>query len=245
MANEVLVRTNASYKITIEPIKMLESHPLTVYYILMRALKQHAKDLIEELKKREYYLTVPKDQEDKLRETKEKRDLDLEWRTKISDVIRSHKLIRALYNLLEEKRSKTEVEEKAEENEREIPLVYKSQQSWKYYLRGALLQLSYPIVQTDWRLPNRRFGDELPAIVMRPVEPPDVAVLIDISGNVSEKELFEFLSDMRELVHQVRIKNVKVIAWDTEVREVFDIDEYEDKVKTTGSGDTRIDDALK
>jgi predicted metal-dependent peptidase len=96
-----------------------------------------------------------------------------------------------------------------------------------------------------WAKPNRRrlatWGLYLPGTIGYSTA--EVAVVIDTSGSISDKELKAFLSELSGILEQAKPRQTKVFWTDSRVAGVDEVDEFTDltKLKPKGGGGTDME----
>jgi predicted metal-dependent peptidase len=107
--------------------------------------------------------------------------------------------------------------------------------------RELLQQQIQSTVKDDfsWMRPNRR-GWHMDAVMpgMKPGTQIDVCVAIDTSGSISEKDLKDFLSEVKGIMESYDEYKIRVITWDTSVYnpEEFTSDNMSDITSYTPGG---------
>lgn len=110
-----------------------------------------------------------------------------------------------------------------------------AQKNWKKELRQFIALAESADRESTRKKRDRRYGLLQPGKKSKPSV--DIAVLVDISGSVSDKYLEVFFAEI-DRIHFVGL-NVKVVTFDTEVRDVFDYSPR-DEIKINGRGGTNF-----
>ena len=128
------------------------------------------------------------------------------------------------------------------EIEREVGEILKPKINWRMLRQSVINFIGRSVVNTYTRM-NRRVPD-LPGI--KRVSTPDVFVLIDTSGSISNDELEQFLAELYSICKTLQSK-LTVVVWESGVKGVFKVTKLSDlkKVRLTGGGGTRLTPALQ
>jgi predicted metal-dependent peptidase len=128
--------------------------------------------------------------------------------------------------------------------ERLIDELLESKVTWEKYIPRVIRDRIGQEVISTWMRPSRRMPEVLPGY--RFLTAPKVWVLIDVSGSIDDKALKEFASEIYAVTSYTGNK-VIVIAWDTEVKDEFELLNPEDvrRLKFKGGGGTLIKEVLK
>ena len=100
----------------------------------------------------------------------------------------------------------------------------------------------------SWKKANRRSTNDdirLPTLWSEKLE--HLAVIIDLSASVTDKDLNIFLSEIHHIKEKLKPQNVSVIGFDTRITDEHEVGEYDDIKSLTfkGKGGTNIDPPLK
>jgi len=90
--------------------------------------------------------------------------------------------------------------------------------NWKDALREFVKSMTNGKDNSSWRKPNRRFlssGVYMPTLISESIG--RIAVGIDTSGSIGNRELTKFLSEVKAIADEVKPQNVDLIYWDTRV----------------------------
>jgi predicted metal-dependent peptidase len=128
--------------------------------------------------------------------------------------------------------------------ERLIDELLESKVTWEKYIPRVIRDRIGQEVISTWMRPSRRMPEVLPGY--RFLTAPKVWVLVDVSGSIDDKALKEFASEIYAVTSYTGNK-VIVIAWDTEVKDEFELLNPEDvrRLKFKGGGGTLIKEVLK
>jgi len=118
--------------------------------------------------------------------------------------------------------------------------------NWKELMKDKLMDSLSD--DTTWSRPNRRFawsGTYLPSRLKSP-NGGEVAVMVDTSGSVSQRELDVFSAELQILLEECGIERVRICYCDTSVKknsdgewwDVFDLDQEDLKMVRRGGGGT-------
>ena len=131
-------------------------------------------------------------------------------------------------------------EKTAEGLDRYIDKLLRPAKSW-YSILASEIQREIP-VDSDWSVPSRRsetLGTYLPS---QKKENIDLAIAIDSSGSIDDKELNTFVSKTLEIIGSLRNVKLTVLVCDNAIRSAqqFNSANYNDirKIKVTGEGGT-------
>lgn len=95
--------------------------------------------------------------------------------------------------------------------------------------------------ETSWKRPNRRFlpsGYYLP--IRSGVGAGVVGVAVDLSGSISQKELNIFFSELQYIFEVCRPEKIVLVSFDDSVRQIFELEEWDQKIKLVGGGGTNF-----
>ena len=97
----------------------------------------------------------------------------------------------------------------------------------------------YAKTNYTWRRPNKRFPDiYLPTLNEQKLA--DIFVAVDTSGSLEEEELNEFMSEIRYIWDMLKPAKIKLVSFDTEIRDVLEFHEgeYMESLTLSGGGGT-------
>lgn len=129
---------------------------------------------------------------------------------------------------------------------RDITELLEPKKDWKELLRDFVTSTCAGKDYSTWRKPNRRYvGMDMlmPGSISEAVG--EIVLAIDTSGSIGQRELNNFLAEVKGIAEQVKPEKVRVLYWDTAVcrEEVYLQDEVENIVKSTkpaGGGGTDV-----
>jgi len=115
---------------------------------------------------------------------------------------------------------------------------------WREQLREFVNNVCVGRDASTWRRPNRRYLAQdiyMPSPISETVG--EVLIGIDTSGSIGDKEINEFLSELKGIVTSVTPDKVRIVYWDTQIQqeEVYEPNEYDDLTASTtprGGGGT-------
>lgn len=119
--------------------------------------------------------------------------------------------------------------------------------NWREVLRDFVSSFCTGNDYSTWRRPNRRFvgaGHYLPSGVSESVG--ELVLAIDTSGSIGNRELGQFLGEVKAICETVKPERVRVLYWDTKVarEEVYEQGELAsliDSTKPAGGGGTMVE----
>lgn len=115
---------------------------------------------------------------------------------------------------------------------------------WRDVLRDFVTSFCADKDVSTWRKPNRRWVDRgvyLPSLIGESIG--RVVIAVDMSGSISNRQIGEFLSEVRAVCNTVSPEGIDLLYWDTEVctHEKYERDEFDAMMTTTkpaGGGGT-------
>lgn len=116
----------------------------------------------------------------------------------------------------------------------------KPQIPWQSLLRQFVSRLSNGVLNHTKKRPSKRFKT-YPGTKIQPKL--KLAVCIDISGSISDKEYEIFLNEIFAIAKHTG--EVEVVEWDTKVQGTYKIKGYKPNITRLGSGGTCPKDAIK
>lgn len=127
---------------------------------------------------------------------------------------------------------------------RELQDLLEPKVNWREALREFVKSTCHAKDTSSWRRVNRRFlsgGVYMPSMIGEKVG--HVVVAVDTSGSVGQKELAEFLSEVKGVAEEVNPDKVDLIYWDSEVAaheeyEGADVSNIVSSTKPKGGGGT-------
>jgi len=119
--------------------------------------------------------------------------------------------------------------------------------NWREVLRDFVSSFCTGNDYSTWRRPNRRFvgaGHYLPSGVSESVG--ELVLAIDTSGSIGDKELGQFLGEVKSICETVKPERVRLLYWDTKVakEEVYEQAELASLIASTkpaGGGGTMVE----
>jgi predicted metal-dependent peptidase len=116
--------------------------------------------------------------------------------------------------------------------------------NWREQLREFVTNVCVGRDASTWRRPNRRWLAQdiyMPSPISETVG--EVLIGIDTSGSIGDKEINEFLSELKGIVTSVTPDKVRIVYWDTQIQqeEVYEPNEYDSLTASTtprGGGGT-------
>jgi predicted metal-dependent peptidase len=127
---------------------------------------------------------------------------------------------------------------------RDLTELLEPKKDWRELLREYVKTTCSGKDYSTWRKPNRRYiGMDvlMPSAISEAMG--EIVVAIDTSGSIGQRELNNFLGEIKGICEQVKPSKVHVMYWDTAIcrTEVYMQDELDDLVKSTkpaGGGGT-------
>ena len=127
---------------------------------------------------------------------------------------------------------------------RDLTELLEPKKDWRELLREYVKTTCSGKDYSTWRKPNRRYvGMDLlmPSAISEAMG--EIVVAIDTSGSIGQRELNNFLGEIKGICEQVKPSKVHVMYWDTAIcrTEVYMQDELDNLVKSTkpaGGGGT-------
>jgi predicted metal-dependent peptidase len=108
-----------------------------------------------------------------------------------------------------------------------------------------LSRYCHALKKTDYsfRKPNRRYFPDMLLPSQHGEGLGNIAIALDMSGSVSDKQSSHFASEMRQIVKQLGPKLLELAQFDTDIKSVHKVTSLKDLEKVTyhGRGGTRID----
>ena len=119
--------------------------------------------------------------------------------------------------------------------------------NWREVLRDFVSSFCTGNDYSTWRRPNRRFvgaGHYLPSGVSESVG--ELVLAIDTSGSIGDRELGQFLGEVKAICETVKPERVRLLYWDTKVakEEVYEQAELASLIASTkpaGGGGTMVE----
>lgn len=119
--------------------------------------------------------------------------------------------------------------------------------NWREVLRDFVSSFCTGNDYSTWRRPNRRFvgaGHYLPSGVSESVG--ELVLAIDTSGSIGDRELGQFLGEVKAICETVKPERVRLLYWDTKVakEEVYEQGELASLIASTkpaGGGGTMVE----
>ena len=119
--------------------------------------------------------------------------------------------------------------------------------NWREVLRDFVSSFCTGNDYSTWRRPNRRFvgaGHYLPSGVSESVG--ELVLAIDTSGSIGDRELGQFLGEVKSICETVKPERVRLLYWDTKVakEEVYEQAELASLIASTkpaGGGGTMVE----
>lgn len=126
-----------------------------------------------------------------------------------------------------------------------IDRLLKPKLPWNRILQKYLAQ--YTKSDYTFKKPNRRFFPDhyLPSLYS--ITLMDIAVAVDISGSVSDKEFKTFVSEITSIFRMMKPKKITLLHFDTRIQHIDEINTFRDlmNVKFTGRGGTDIKEVVE
>lgn len=127
---------------------------------------------------------------------------------------------------------------------REIENVLEAKVDWREALREFITSFCMDKDQSTWRRPSRRWiGQDvyMPSLIGESVG--RIVVAIDTSGSIGNKEIGQFLGEVRSICEHVKPDGIDLLYWDTRVaqHEKYEQDQLENLLASTkphGGGGT-------
>jgi predicted metal-dependent peptidase len=116
---------------------------------------------------------------------------------------------------------------------------------WHRILQRYLL--SFAKNDFDWRKPNRRHFPENMLPTRFSLELIDLAIWVDTSGSISNKDFFQFVSETHQMLRMMKPKKITFGQFDTKVQAINEVTDIRDlmALKFTGRGGTDINPCLQ
>lgn len=117
--------------------------------------------------------------------------------------------------------------------------------NWKVLLANFLS--SYNDDDFSWKRPNRRYMPDYYLPTLHSPSLADITVAVDTSGSVTDNQFKSFISEIAAIHARLSPECIEVIDFDTEIRSIQNIKQYEDltKLNFTGRGGTSLHDLFK
>jgi hypothetical protein len=117
---------------------------------------------------------------------------------------------------------------------------------WREVLREFIATTCQGNDYSTWRRPNRRFvssGYYMPSGVSEQVG--ELVIAIDTSGSIGERELAQFLGEVKGICDQVKPNVVRLLYWDTKVcadekYTGMEVENITESTKPAGGGGTTV-----
>ena len=127
---------------------------------------------------------------------------------------------------------------------REISELLEAKVDWRDVMREFVSGFCMDKDISTWRKPNRRWVDQdvyLPSLIGETVG--RIVIAIDMSGSIGDREVGEFLGNVKAICETVSPEGIDLIYWDTDVcqHEKYEQGEYEGLLQSTkprGGGGT-------
>lgn len=130
--------------------------------------------------------------------------------------------------------------------DRDIVALLEPQVDWREVLREFIQNTCAGSDYSTWKRPNRRFisgGYYLPSGISEQVG--ELVIAVDTSGSIGQVELSSFLTEVKAICDTVHPDAVRLLYWDTSVRqdEKYDMHQLDSLVTSTkpkGGGGTSV-----
>ena len=128
-----------------------------------------------------------------------------------------------------------------------IKSIRKTKIDWKAYIRSYLITKNP--AECTWRNPNRRmmggYGIYMPSMQDTSCGP--IAIGLDTSGSVSDKELEAYLGELQAINEELRPEKMYVLCCDADIAECYEFTPHDDisELKIKGRGGTMVTPVFK